>query len=325
MATLDLQSVSDDDLEAAIYGGGAGGNPATPGEPADPAQQDPPPTPEPEPEPEPDAPASDPYANWKPDEKLAMEIRGRNPDLSLDESIARARTQLGITENGDPSPEPTPEPTVQEQLAEVERRLEEAGAQEGLFNNEIRELLTQQSKLSAKVERDNERQAEAEAARLQSLADARTQSRERVIALCPEATDPESLIGKAISAVITELRHNPLLQRPDSPEQVFALANLRLPEAQRVDMRRAPVDPNLSSLSSSAASPAEQGPPNASKAPGTSPKVFTASPVPGSARTVQPATAIHNTGNLHTTLRNMDVDTLEAAIYGDRPGFHIRG
>ena len=53
------------------------------------------------------------FSNLAEDEAIALEIRKRNPDLSLDESLARARHHLGWTQETEQG---EPEPTLAERI-----------------------------------------------------------------------------------------------------------------------------------------------------------------------------------------------------------------
>lgn len=173
-------------------------------------------------------------------EILAMELRERNPDIALETALAMARQSLGLdstipyNESNEEAPEPTPD--VFERLKAIEAELSEEGANEGLFTAKIAELTREHAKLTAEaaiqtMKRDEE--AKAESDRLMALMH---ESHERVLAICPEAQEGNSPIGRAMTRVIENLQseNSSILREGNCPEIIFAIANTLLPENERV-------------------------------------------------------------------------------------------
>lgn len=258
--------------------------------------------------PEKPVPAAE-FSNLAEDEARALDIRKRNPDLTLEASLSLARQQLGIVQP-DPNAEPAePEPTLDERISAIESALDEAGANDGLFTTEIANLTKTHARLLAEqaVEQANAvRHSEVQTAQLM---DQREESYQRAAALCPEALDANSTIGQSLSAVIAEAEatKNPLLYDPQAPELFLALANARLPEAQRVELKRpaATSNPTPSDAQPAPTQPAKPSPAGVL-------------PVAASARTAQPATTMIDPSNVDRAIKEAPTDVLEAALLGGR-------
>lgn len=264
----------------------------------------------------------DPYEGFSDVERRAVEIRKRNPDLSLEESMDRAKVQLGVAVDPEAEPEEPQEPqapqqTPQERLAELEHLLQEAGQNEGLYTAEIAQLNIEHNRLSAQIaleEAEAKRTREAqEAQQLQAMQAQREASKQNVIALCKhsgqDAEDPNSPIGKAIRTVFEEMQavDHPDLYDPNAPDLIFAKANLRLPEADRIEVRK---------ISSPAVPSHPVNPPSVElPAPGTAQAVL---PVPATARSAQPTSI--NPADLPRITKEVPVDQLEASLYGNNGG-----
>lgn len=247
------------------------------------------------------------FSNLAEDEARALEIRKRNPDLSLEESLTRARQQLGWKEQSDEQGEP--EPTLDERIAAIESALDEAGANDGLFTTEIANLTKEHARLLAEQAVQKATFIRQEEARVALINEQREESYQRAASMCPEALDANSVIGQSLSAVIAEAEatQNPLLYDPQAPELFLAMANARLPEAQRVELKRpaATTNPTPSEAQPAPAQPAKPSPAGVL-------------PVAASARTAQPATQLIDPANLDRAIKEAPTDVLEAALLGDR-------
>jgi hypothetical protein len=247
------------------------------------------------------------FSNLAEDEARALEIRKRNPDLSLEESLSRAREQLGLVQH--PEQQGEPEPTLEDRIAAVESALDEAGANDGLFTTEIANLTKEHARLLAEHAVQRANQVRHDEVRTAEMREQRESSYQRAASMCPEALDSNSTIGQSLSAVIAEAEatQNPLLYDPQAPELFLALANARLPEAQRVELKRpaATTNPTPSEAQPAPAQPAKPSPAGVL-------------PVAASARTAQPATRMIDPANLDRAIKEAPTDVLEAALLGDR-------
>lgn len=246
------------------------------------------------------------FSNLAEDEARALEIRKRNPDLSLEESLTRARQQLGLTEETE---QVEAEPTLDERIQAIEAQLDEAGANDGLFTTEIANLTKEHARLLAEHAVQRAEAIRHNESRTAVLRNEREESYQRAASMCPEALDVDSVIGKSLSAVIAEAEatQNPLLYDPQAPELFLALANARLPEAQRVELKRpaATTNPTPSEAQPAPTQPAKPSPAGVL-------------PVAASARTAQPATKLIDPANLDRAIKEAPTDVLEAALLGDR-------
>ena len=249
------------------------------------------------------------FSNLAEDEARALNIRMRNPDLSLEASLALARQQLGInTDNGEQPGEP--EPTLEERITAIEAQLDEAGANDGLFTSEVAALTKEHSRLMAEQAVQRAEQLRHTEARNAVIQDQREASYQRAAAACPEALDANSTIGQSLSAVIAEAEatNNPLLYDPQAPELFLALANARLPEAQRVELKRPAATSNQQPSEPAPSEPAQPAKPSPAGV----------LPVAATARTAQPATQLIDPANLDRAIKEMPTDVLEAALLGTR-------
>jgi len=244
------------------------------------------------------------------DEARALDLRRRNPDMSLEAALHMARTQLGYY-NEDGSDRPT-EPTVEDRIADIEEKLAEAGANDGLFTTEIATLTKEHARLCADLAVQRAERARFEEARSVEQSRLREESYQRASSLWPEATDSSTPLGQALLAVINEAEasNNPLLYDPQAPELFVALANARLPENLRVEMKRpAVVKKQTTSGVLARAVPSVQ---DAGPRPGN------VLPVPATARTAQPSnTTLIDPSNVGRAIKEMPTEELEAALLGE--------
>jgi hypothetical protein len=277
----------------------------------------------------------DPRADWQDYERMAAEIRERNPDILLDTALAMAKARLGYSDE-EPMEEPTeegdPEPTTAEKISAIEDALQEEGANEGLFTPRVAELTKELSRLHGHAAQESmreymsaERQADNDARtafenREQLLA-AMDESRARVLDICPEAGDASSPIGRAMSQLIGDYQAigHPDLSDPKAPELIFSKANILLPVESRVS-----VSPNRAPKHQPKAQPAQPRTvqqPSAAQSLPTAPPVPTvrALPVAAGARTAQPDMSNLNPAQMGQMVRDAsreDLDAIEEALYG---------
>lgn len=281
----------------------------------------------------------DPRAGWQDYERLAAEIRERNPDILLDTALAMAKARLGYdipTEDSaaEPEPEGDPEPTTAEKIEALEAALEEEGANEGLFTAKIAELTKEHARLlsqhaveqaEARIyqERENDNAARQAASYREQLLASMAESRARVLDICPEAGDANTPIGRAMSQLIEQYQasNHPDLSAPNAPELIFSKANILLPPEARV-----PVAPRREPPKHQPKAPAAQPKPpvqKTSEAPPlpTAPPVPTvrALPVAATARTAQPDMQTLNPAQMGQMVREAsqeDLAAIEEALYG---------
>lgn len=284
----------------------------------------------------------DPRAGWQDYERLAAEIRERNPDILLDTALAMAKARLGYEDPNASSyeeqdaemEEGDPEPTTAEKIEAIEAALDEEGANEGLYTAKTAELhkelarlraqdAVEQAELRFQQQRKNDIAAsEAASAREQLLA-GMAESRARVLEICPEAGDATTLIGRAMALIIEDYqsRNHPDLSEPNAPELIFAKANMLLPPEARV-----PVTPKMESpkpQQKQATQAKTQPVPTKSEAPPlpTAPPIPTMRvlPVAAGAGTAQPDMSNLNPAQMSQLVREAspeDLDAIEAALYG---------
>lgn len=274
------------------------------------------------------------HGHWAEDEKLAAQIRDNNPDIPLETALALARDRLGYNNSADELPEPeSQEPTRAEMILALEQKMDEAGANEGLFTPEIAEMLKQHTRLVGeqameeavnKVESENARRREQEIVEKETirLIHQMEESKQRVYAICPEAEDRNSEIGKAIEQVIERwtIKNNPDAKEPNAPELAFQAAQLLLPPESRVSAvpREQPKHTQPASITKQAQ---VQKTSEATAAIPTAPPVPTvrALPVSAMARTAQPESINLNPAQVSQLVKDASKDDLaaiEEAIYG---------
>jgi hypothetical protein len=283
--------------------------------------------------------AYDPRAGWQDYERLAAEIRERNPDIFLDTALAMAKVRLGYDLPAEDAatesePEGDPEPTTAEKIEALEAALEEEGANEGLFTAKIAELTKEHARLlsqhaveqaEARIhqEREADNAARQAASHREQLLASMAESRARVLDICPEAGDANTPIGRAMSQLIEQYQaqNHPDLSAPNAPELIFSKANILLPPEARV-----PVAPRREPPKHQPKAPVAQPKPpvqKTSEAPPlpTAPPVPTmrALPVAATARTAQPDMSTLNPAQMGQMVREAsqeDLAAIEEALYG---------
>lgn len=264
-------------------------------------------------------PTPDPTAGWSALDKKVFEIKGRNPDMGIEDATAKAKAELGLVEPDPNAPPPEVPKTTAEQLAEVESQLEAAGASEGLLTPEIVNLQKQQARLAGQLAVENARAADADEVRQREVNAERAASRDRLVALCSasgqDAQDRNSPIGQSIAVVLSEMKasDHPDLYEPNAPELIFLKANLRLPPEQRIAMSPAPV------AATPAPSVVPPTPPSPAPAPAPTLTPQSVLPVSPSARSAQPAATI-DPGQLPRIIQETSADDLDEVLYGKGPG-----
>ena len=249
------------------------------------------------------------FSNLSEDEASALDIRQRNPDMSLDESLVLARHRLGMIQPDTEAEPKEPELSLQDRIIAIEAAIDEAGANDGLFTTEIANLTKEYSRLLSQEAVSMATQARHDEVRTAQMAEEREDSYQRAAAICPEALETSSAIGQSLSAVIAEAEatKNPLLYDPQAPELFLALANARLPEAQRIELKR----PTATTQTPSDA-------PSAAAVQSATPSPAGVLPVAASVRTAQPATRMIDPSNVERAIKEAPTDILEAALLGER-------
>jgi len=247
------------------------------------------------------------YAGWSEAERMAVEMRERNPDITLQESIAKANSiiearQEGvtITEEGDIQPK-----DIKDEIKEIEEKLEEYGKNEGLFTDEVRQLVIQHSKLvaiDASKERDRQEAHEREMDAFNAKVD---ESSSNVARICPDVKNENSRIRQKMSEIYDELAssNSSILHRPDAPEKIFALANMELPENERYEVVKRRSETEQQVQTQKQETQAMQPKQN-----------FGMLPVSGSLRSQ--ATSTVSPAKTAEMIRDANTDTLEQALYG---------
>jgi len=251
--------------------------------------------------------SSDTHSGWSEEERLAVDMRERNPDITLEESLAKAKQIVESRETGEHIEGVTTggeeQKSVKEQLSEIESKLEELGKSEGLFTDEVRQLVIQHSKMAA-IDAAQEKDRQADADRAKKVFDEKVdESSNRVACLCPEVSNPNSNIRAKMAEVYDQLAatNSSILYDASAPEKIFALANMELPENERYDVvkRR---------------SETEQSQPAMKADNGTKASVAMFSPVSGSHRSQ--AVSSVPPAQVAKMIRETNSDTLEQALYG---------
>lgn len=266
------------------------------------------------------------FSNMREDERRAVEIRERNPDITLDQAISMARQELGIgqeDQDQDEEEQTPPEPTLAEKISEIEAQIDEAGASEGLFTKEIAELTKEHARLVAKQALADERNQQVQAQEEAQFLSQREEHIENLKAQHPEILDPESPISRKIGEVISRLsaEENSILLGVDAPEKVFYLAVSELPAEQRPaslsgGLRESQQPP----VENRPAQPRQQSQPTPTAQPKPSYR-----PASGEQRSAVTDSTFVPPAQVGEFVRNLDLDTLERAINGDRePDFYIR-
>jgi hypothetical protein len=281
----------------------------------------------------------DPRAGWQDYERLASEIRERNPDILLDTALAMAKARLGYDlppeqPAGEQEPEGDPEPTIAEKIEALEAALEEEGANEGLFTSRIAEMTKELSRLRSEESMQNmqaymqesreaDQSAREAAIYREQLLAGMAESRARVLDICPQAGDANTPIGRAMSQLIEQYQasNHPDLSAPNAPELIFSKANILLPPEARVS-----VTPRREPPKHQPKAPAAQPKPTVQKT-SAAPPLPTAPPVPtaralpvaAGARTAQPDMSTLNPAQMGQMVRDAsqeDLAAIEEALYG---------
>lgn len=280
----------------------------------------------------------DPRAGWQDYERLASEIRERNPDILLDTALAMAKARLGYdipTEDTAADTEAVDtEPTIAEKIEALEAALEEEGSNEGLFTTRIAEMTKELSRLRSEESMQNmqaymQESREADQAAIEAansrekLLAGMAESRARVLEICPDAGDANTAIGQAMSQLIEDYQasNHPDLSAPNAPELIFSKANILLPPEARVSVtprreppkhqQKAPAAPTKTPVpKTSAAQPLPTAPPV---------PTVRALPVAAGAGTAQPDMSTLNPAQMGQMVRDAsqeDLAAIEEALYG---------
>ena len=185
--------------------------------------------------------------------QLAISILARNEDMKLEDALSIARQRLGIN-TPSPSPAPAPgeaptpeagtEPTLEDELAEVDRQLEELASEGGtgsIYDPTVNALNRQRSELIAKLQFEKLSTQQVELSTQQQAAadyDAAAAAAEEaaMAAFGDHLSNPEDPLAQAVTEKIATLAaihemvlkgdHSPL----DDPDTAIAYAEFRHPE-----------------------------------------------------------------------------------------------
>ena len=222
------------------------------------------PTPAPAPEPTPaPAPAADDTGVLKrvrldrlaPDAQLAISILAKNEDMNIEDALSIARQRLGLTtpspapapapgEAPNPNPEAGTEPTLEDELAEVDRQLEELASEGGtgtIYDPTVNALNRQRSELIAKLEFQKLSTQQVElSAQQQAAADydaaAAAAEEAAMAAFGDHLSNPTDPLAQAVTEKIATLAaiHEMVLKGDtsplDDPDTAIAYAEFRHPE-----------------------------------------------------------------------------------------------
>lgn len=218
------------------------------------------PAPAPEPTPAP-APAADDTGVLKrvrldrlsEENQLAISILARNEDMKLEDALSIARQRLGIN-TPFPSPAPAPgeapnpeagtEPTLEDELAEVDRQLEELASEGGtgtIYDPTVNALNRQRSELIAKLQFEKLSTQQVELSTQQQAAadyDAAAAAAEEaaMAAFGDHLSNPTDPLAQAVTEKIATLAaiHEMVLKGDtsplDDPDTAIAYAEFRHPE-----------------------------------------------------------------------------------------------
>lgn len=221
--------------------------------------------------------------------KLRKELRDSGQDVTLKEALElvedrkskSAQSEQGNQQQAD---QPNPEQALRDELAQVESDLDKAAESE-LYTKEVRDLEKRRTQLT----RDVERLDEANARKVENVKVERMTARERVkqetLQAFPSAADPNSELGKEVTALIAEMKDeshpdHPMLFSEKAPKLVTQLAAERVAERMASDGSMT-VDQALAKLKANGKAPATQQ----QQAPQQKQRV---NPASGSAGTILP-------------------------------------
>lgn len=295
---------------------------------AQPAGDNPQPEAAPEPEGDPEAGADEPKAkdapakrdlrlrlNTLPDvEQEAIQLRrdllAQGQDIPLAECLTRTQAKYAPAAKSDEAEgaQATADPVaeLEEEVAELAKKLDEAGANEGLFSAEIARLTREHSEKVAELKIAQREQAvanqEAEKSAKQTFLEARAASRAKAIEDYPEADKPDSALRLRINSLLVEMQDpahpdHALLSTRNAPLLVAKLAADELGISARPKLKVLPDAP----------------------AHTDAPKV---APASGARRTIAP-TQIITEAQVLANLDKMGLDELDR-LQGGAPSFYIR-
>lgn len=199
--------------------------------------------------------------------RLALSIAKRNQDMTLEEAMERARTQLGIKPKDAPGTPPAPKSDLPETVDGVDseiERLETLKAQKytALEFEEVAKIERQMRKLD-RHRTDLERQAERQEVEQVAGYDRDfTASETQAAKLYDFADKPESPGGKRMAEIDADLQANndPLFHSPDKP--------LRIAQMVAAELKIAPRRPGKPAAPATAAAPANGTPAKKQVLPG---------------------------------------------------------
>lgn len=191
--------------------------------------------------------------------RLALSIIKRNHDLTMEEAMERARTQLGVKPKDAPNATPAPKSDMPETVEAVDAEIErlDAAREQAMVTvnfEEAAKIDRQLRKLDRHrvgLERQSERQEVEKAA---SYDTAFSTSEKQAVKLYDFADKPESPGGKRMAEIDADLEANndPLFHSPDKP--------LRIAQMVAAELKIAPRRPGKPAAPATAAAPANGTP-----------------------------------------------------------------
>lgn len=273
---------------------------------------------------------------------IQIEMERQGTPISAEDALARAKSAFTapVQTPAQPAAQVDPLADIRTQLADVDKQLKDAGANEGLVNAEIIELFQKRTDLAAdlKIAERDQKRAETEA-KVQAQTQHKTahdQSFAKAVSEYPSAGAPGSPLDLAVNAIANELSNpshpnHAIMQAATAPEIIVQMAVHQL--AASMATKGTPYEQAIASLRGkpAAATPAQapaaqpaQPAQAAPQAPAT-PERRVVSPASGTMGTPTPAAA----PNPADILRNVGFDPQKAeqAIYGSGSthGFIIHG
>lgn len=187
--------------------------------------------------------------------RLALSIIKRNQDITMEEAIERARTQLGVKPKDTATATPAPKSDLPETVEAVDSQIDQldAAREQAMVTvnfEEVAKIDRQLRKLDrhrVELERQAERQQVEKAA---SYDTAFSSSEKQAVKLYDFADKPESPGGKRMAEIDADLEANgdPLFHSPDKP--------LRIAQMVAAELKIAPRRPGKPAAPATAAAPA---------------------------------------------------------------------
>lgn len=178
--------------------------------------------------------------------KLRKELRDSGQDVSLKEALELVedrKSKSAQSEQGQQQQQQTehtdPDQEIRDELAKVESDLDEAAESE-LYTKEVRELEKKRTQLTIKIGKLDEAKAQRENDVKSQRLSAREKVKQDTLQAFPSAADPNSELGKEVTALIAEMKDenhpdHPMLFSEKAPKLVTQLAAERVAERMAAD------------------------------------------------------------------------------------------